>query len=222
MIDHLLALIAPHHCSGCTKIGTLLCDNCKYDITSEPFGACVACGKNLAGPSGICTACKVPYERAWCVGERQEALRRLIDAYKFYNAKAASRTLADLLDATLPELPASTVIVPVPTVSSHIRERGYDHMALIAKALARRRGLAVDFSLTRKTRTKQRDAGRRQRIKQAKEAFECRQSLAGHKTYLLIDDVVTTGSTVKYAAKTLRDAGAEHIWVVAISRQTLD
>ncbi len=222
MIDTILSFAAPHHCSGCGISGSLLCDNCKYDITSEPFVACVACGKQAPNASGLCGDCKVPYQRAWCVADRRDHLQRLIGNYKFTNAKAAYRPLADLIHTHLPELPSSTVIVPVPTVGSHIRQRGYDHMLLIARQLGRMRHLPVDTSLRRITNTKQRAAGARQRTAQAKVAFSCSRTLDPPLTYLLIDDVITTGATVKYAAQTLMDAGATTVWVVSISRQPID
>ena len=222
MIDDLLQIIAPHHCCGCDKTGTLLCDNCKYNIIDEPFTACLACGDSLAGISGICRSCRAPYTRAWCVGRRQEYLQRLIDTYKFTHAQAAYRPLTDLLDERLPVLPRNTVIVPIPTVASHVRQRGYDHMVLIARYLAKRRGLHAKHLLERATNTKQRDANARTRAAQAKSAFTCRQPLDSNTPYLIIDDVVTTGATVKYAAKTLRRAGARTVWVASMSYQALD
>ena len=144
MIDRVLSFIAPHHCSGCGFEGTLLCDNCKYDITSEPFSACVACGTGIANTHGVCSNCEVPYQRAWCVADRRDQLQRLIGNYKFTNARSAYYPLADLFDASLPQLPANVVIVPVPTVNSHIRQRGYDHMLLIARRFGRLRTLPID------------------------------------------------------------------------------
>ncbi len=222
MIDKLMSFVAPHHCSGCDIPGTLLCNNCKYDITSEPFSSCVACGKGVAGASGICGNCTVPYQRAWCVADRRDHLQRLIGNYKFTNARSAYVPLADLLHQHLPELPTNTIIVPVPTVSSHIRQRGYDHMFLITRRFGRKRGLPAITSLQRVTSTKQRSASAKQREKNAKAAFVCRRQLDADKIYILIDDVITTGSTVKYAAQALLDAGAGTVWVASISRQPLD
>jgi len=221
MVDKMLSLIAPHHCCGCDKIGSLLCDNCKYNITSESKMVCIACGR----PSGhmcLCNSCRVPYERAWVVGDRDGVLQRLVGLYKFERAKSAYKNLGDLLLNTLPELPANAVIVPVPTVAGHIRERGYDHMLLIAKYVAKARGVELKQLIKRKTNTKQRQATARQRTLQAKQAFVVNERVDTDKPYLLIDDVVTTGATVKYAAKALRDAGAKHVWLAVIARQVLD
>ena len=176
----------------------------------------------LAPTTGLCATCRVPYERAWCVANRREQLQKLIDDFKFRNARAAHYPLAGLLHYHLPELPQDTVIVPIPTVSSHIRQRGYDHMLLVARRLGRLRGLSVDTSLVRITNTTQRGVGAHERASQAKLAFACRRELNPDATYLLVDDVITSGATVKYAALTLLDAGARKVWVASISRQTLD
>ena len=220
MLDILLSFIAPHRCCGCDKIGSLLCDNCKYNISSESKMVCIVCHRPT-GSTWLCNACHMPYERVWVVGERNGVLQRLIGLYKFERAQSAYKSLGDLLLETLPELPANTVVVPVPTTSSRIRERGYDHMLLIAKYVARARGLKCEQLIYRKTNTKQRQATAKQRTVQAKQAFEVRSKIDGSIPYLLIDDVVTTGATIKYASQALRDAGAEHVWVAVVARQAL-
>ena len=221
MIDTLLSKVAPHLCCGCGKTGTILCDNCKYDINSDVYTQCLAC-RGPADETGVCHHCMMPYTRAWCVGERSGVLQRLVGDFKFQNIYAAYIPLAQLLDERISELPPNTIIVPIPTVGAHIRERGYDHTYLIAKWIAKRRGLKMQPLLIRVTSTKQRDAGRQQRIEQAKVAFGTSGAINKDAYYLVIDDVVTTGATMQYAAETLRQAGADRVWVAAIARQTLD
>jgi len=221
MIDTLLSYIAPHLCCGCRIEGTLLCDNCKYDIISESYVRCIACGIEMSGGQGVCSACRTAYSRAWCVGDRRESLHLLIEQYKFYRTRQACQPLAGLLDTVLPDLPRETVIVPIPTLRSHVRERGYDHMALVGKKLAQTRGLTTSSILERVTNTKQLGAGRKQRFEQAKRAFVCRELSQVERPYLIIDDVVTTGATLEFAAKTLKSAGAKTVWVATISRQPM-
>ena len=103
---------------------------------------CIVCHRPT-GSNWLCNTCHVPYERAWIVGERSGTLQRLVGLYKFERAKSGYKDLGDLILDILPELPLDTVIVPVPTVTGHIRERGYDHMLLIAKYVARSRGLTL-------------------------------------------------------------------------------
>lgn len=220
MIDKLLSFVAPHPCSGCQKPGSLLCSDCKYDIVSEPFGGCVVCGE--VSEAGICRRHGVSYETAWCVGERGGALQRLVGTYKFQNTRAAFWILANLLDERLPSFDDKVVIVPVPTVTAHVRERGYDHVGLIARRLAKLRGASVENLVARATKTIQRHAPKEVRKTQADRAFGLRAGVSPDKTYLILDDVITTGATVEAIARLLRRAGARRAWVAAVARQPLD
>ena len=181
----------------------------------------MVCGKN-AGKHGICRTCTVPYARAWCVGERSGVLRQVIDSYKFYNNYAAHQVLASLLSERIGKLPGDCIIVPIPTVPAHIRQRGYDHMLLVAKKLAKAQGLPFATPLFRETTTKQRGQDRNERQVQASRAFGVNGGLRKDAIYVLVDDVVTTGATLHFAAKALFDAGAETVWAAAIARQPLD
>ena len=218
MFEQLLSLVAPHLCISCGNLGSLLCDNCKYNIVSDPFIGCLNCGRP-SGVNGVCKSCKVPYSRAWCVGERTKELHELIDHYKFERARSADKELAALLAAITPVFPDNTVVIPVPTIHQHVRVRGYDHTYCLARHLASIKGIQVRRILRRKYQEMQRGASKRQRIEQAKRAFEVREVLDPNTPYLIIDDVVTTGSTLKYASKCLVEAGAQTIWVASIARQ---
>jgi ComF family protein len=168
----------------------------------------------------LCVDCDTVYEKAWFVDKREGLLQRLIGVYKFERAMSAYGDLGDLLMGILPDLPKNTVIVPIPTVASHIRERGYDHMLLIAQYVALRRGLVCNSLLSRKNTTKQRQSDAATREVQAREAFVLRSDVIDPDIpYLIIDDVVTTGATIKHAARILKKAGAKHIWVAFIARQ---
>ena len=220
MIDRLLSLIAPHHCCGCDKIGPLLCDYCKNNIIYETKMICVACHRPTAN-MWLCKKCRIPYSKAWAVGERSGVLQRLIGDYKFQRARIAYKDLGDLLLQSLPDLPPNTVIVPIPTVPSHIRERGYDHTLLIAKYVAKARGLELSKLLHRVTDTKQRQSSAAQREAQARQAFVSDSIVDRDRPYLLLDDVVTTGATIKYASKALAKAGARNVWVAVVAYQVL-
>jgi len=220
MFDKLLSTIAPHLCFSCGKTGSVLCDNCKYNIVSESYSGCLACGR-IAGSTGVCSNCQLPYIRAWCAGEREGVLQRIIGAYKFQNNYAAHQLLADILVERIGRLPTDTIIVPVPTVVSHIRERGYDHTLLLAKRMAHQLGVTYRTSLQRNGNAKQREASRAVRKQQAKQAFYVDGSVPP-VPHLLIDDIVTTGATVHYGALALKNAGASEVWVATIARQPLD
>ncbi len=218
MFDSVLKIAAPHYCYGCDKIGDVLCDNCKYDIISEPYTSCIVCTK----PSpikGVCMSCVVPYAQAWCVGAREGSLKRLINDFKFSHVRSASDTLVNVLDSSIPELPEETIVVSVPTIMPHIRRRGYDHAALLAKKFAKRRKLPYRKVLVRTTNTVQHGASKVDRIRQAAEAFRVRERLDDFPPVLLIDDIVTTGESLANAARLLKEAGAGTVFVGVIAKQ---
>lgn len=104
MIDTLLSTISPHLCYACGRIGAILCENCKYDISYDRFGECILCS-SVGEPRGICSTCKPCFSRAWCVGQRKGVLRKVIDDYKFENVMAAHVPLAALLSTVIGTLP---------------------------------------------------------------------------------------------------------------------
>lgn len=220
MINKLMQIIAPHYCYGCAKVGTVLCHECKYDISETSSDACLVCSRPAR--AGICNDCRSTYDRAWYVGDREGALRDLIDAFKFERVASASESLASLLDERLPVLPDGTIIVPVPTIASHIRQRGYDHTLRIARELARLRSLRVSPLLRHVGSNVQRGKSKRVRLEQAETSYHCPTSLNPDRTYLLIDDIVTTNATLRSCAAELRRAGARHVWVAVVARQALD
>lgn len=213
-------LLAPHYCCSCGTIGALLCEYCKYDIINEPFSQCIACLCPAGGSEQLCKNCPTPYTKAWCVGERSGSLEALINVYKFERARAAGDILAELACQILPDLPPDVVVVPVPTIASHVRIRGYGHTERIARRVAREKGLLYRSVLSRRANTVQQGSSRKKREKQASEAFSS-TSLNG-EVCLLVDDVYTTGATMKHAAKALLKAGASEVWSLAVSRQPIE
>lgn len=220
-IDTLLSYIAPHYCYGCGATGSLLCRSCLEAMKRHHCQVCVICGQPCAG-GNVCRRHALPYEALDCVLWRRGAVARLIDDYKFHRVRAASRVLARILDELLPEYEVSTVVVPVPTASANIRKRGYDHMLLVARQFARRRGLRVERPLVRQTNVTQHYArSAAERRKQAQQFFRARSARAD-VPYLILDDIFTTGSTIAAAAQTLQVAGARDIRVGIIARHGND
>lgn len=221
MIKAILDIIAPDYCYSCGKVGTLLCDSCAYNIVSEPFGRCVLCLLPVA-EDNLCSGCVTSVDKAWVVGEREGVLQRIVGDSKFSSNRRACVVQAQLLGRILPQLPADTIIVPIPTIWPHQRERGFGHAELIAKTLADMRDVEYSPLLIRATNTVQHGATRRQRIQQANHAYRCDQAIDAVAPILLVDDVCTTGSSLLAAAQVLRQAGVGTVWVAVATRQVLD
>ncbi len=213
-------LIAPHTCRGCGIIGSPLCHCCKNNIILEHQNICPNCKSE--NPTGICPKCSY-LPPIYTIADRDTTTGVLIHDLKYSSARAVAKILAGLADDILPNILGETTIVPLPTISQHIRERGFDHTMQIAKYLAKRRqNWIVRPIIERAHDTVQVGASESARLAQAKKAYKINPKYQIHKstTYLLFDDVWTTGASMKSAHKILTTAGANKIvmLILAISR----
>jgi len=115
-----------------------------------------------------------------------------------------------MLDDAVPD---DFVLAPLPTIARHVRERGFDHVGLIAKKMK----MPVARVLVRNKNTVQVGASREARKRQAGEAYRALEVDPDEK-YLLLDDVWTTGSSMMAAMQKMREAGAKKIGIVVIAR----
>ena len=189
-------LICPHFCMRCGQIGSLLCFCCKKYMKNQQ--------NRLILRSDLL-----------CVGERKGALKELIWAYKYRPIRAAGKVLAELLAEELPEM--NVVIVPLPTISKHVRERGFDHTLLLAKKLAKMRGWPIKRLLVRENQSVQVGASANQRREQVKNAYRVKGAVDSSKEYLLLDDVWTTGASMLAAKRVLEKAGAKKVKMAVIA-----
>lgn len=124
-------------------------------------------------------------------------------------------------------LPAD-VIIPVPLHRRRRRERGYNQSALLAQRLGWAIQISVRGDLLRRHRytTSQTRLNAQQRSLNVQGAFSCAQrdvakTIAGKKV-LLIDDVATTGATLRECAQALKDQGARSVWALTLARAAPD
>jgi len=220
-IDKILGVVAPHSCKGCGVSGSGLCTDCFANLVDTGYGRCIYCG-SLTSKDNLCSTCRStsPFKRAYVVGERDGALKRLVGDYKYNSERGNTRILADLVDATVPIPPDGTVVVPIPTISAHIRQRGFGHSELIARRFARGRHLKYDGRLLlRNTNSVQHGLSLQQRRQQAAQAFRVSKRRTMPDEILLIDDIYTTGATIAAASKLLLAAGVKTINVAVVARQ---
>lgn len=218
MLELLFRLIAPHRCCSCVQKGRLLCDNCKNNIISEPYEQCIFC--EVPSLNGVCSRCSRHYgvRQAWCLGERRDGLLSLGNQYKFECKREGGHVFTELLDAVLPILPRDMAVVSIPTSSRSVRERGFDCVGAVAKRLARCRGFQVATPLVRATDATLHFLDYAERVRLKDSLF----TLSGAKVpkkILLIDDIVTTGTTLSAAVRLLRQGGATDVYIAVWARQ---
>lgn len=213
--------LAPHSCRGCGRTGDVLCDCCKKNISLSIFKKCPNCGAEKS--SNFCQRC-AGFPTCFVLGKREGLLAILIHDFKYNSVRAIGLKLAELLASRLPDLPKNTVIVPLPTATHHIRERGFDHTFFIAKRIAKLKGVKVQKLFIRTANTVQVDADKSTRLVQAEHAFMIKPDtkISQTITYILFDDVWTTGASMKSALKKLREAGASSIIIALLATSSLD
>ncbi len=210
-----LDLLIPHYCQMCGALGGVICERCKNYNTLRI--------ERLDPDDSAELANDLNLQKFFAIGRYSGPLAKLVVLYKFHACRDLARPLAELLAGSLQQkqkLPNNAIIVPIPTVAKHIRQRGFDHARRLAIELAKVTNLKHQQILWRKTSTVQVGSRQEERINQAAEAFELSPhiKIKQDATYILLDDVCTTGATLSFAAQTLRLGGAKTIWVTCLAR----
>lgn len=160
------------------------------------------------------------FERAVVLGPYEDTLRQAIHVLKFRGCRRIGTLLGRLLGQTLRSaLEPVKLIVPVPLHPARQRQRGFNQSEWIAAGLAEELGRPwVGGVLRRTLPTRQQarlDAATRARNLGA--AFQCSGPLPEAACVAVVDDVLTTGSTVDACARVLRQAGARRVWAVTVA-----
>ena len=188
------SMIFVEHCAGCGARGRVLCRSCRFALLGPP----------VTTPSGVIAA--VPFR-----GRARDVLLGL----KYGNRRAVSRHLAGLL---VNRLLAGGVDVDVvtwaPTSRARRRRRGFDQAEMVARTVARQLGVPCSRLLHRLDGAHQTGLARADRLRGA--VFQARL-VAGRRRVLVVDDVVTTGATLRHAAAALADAGACAVTCAAVA-----
>jgi len=226
-------LLLPPVCIGCrTRILShgLLCGDCwtKIDFIAPPI--CARLGVPLPYDAGepclsAAAIAKPPvYDRARAAARYSATMRELIQSFKYRDRQEGLRLFARWLAKAGGELLADAdLIVPVPLYPSRLWWRRFNQSAMLAQALGRLSGVAVDcFTLARVRRTAtQVGLTAEQRRRNVAGAFKVTRAGADRvkgKKVVVVDDVITTGATAEACARALKRAGAARVDVLALAR----
>ena len=172
------------------------------------------------GRCALCRSGARGFDAAYCFGAYEGALRDLIHLFKYAKVQSLARPLTDLLAAALPLDERFDAIAPTPLHWRRRWRRGFNQADLLARNLARRTALPVLRAL-RRVRSTATQAGlsNSARRRNVDKAFQVRPGapIEG-KRILLIDDVMTTGSTASACALALKRAGAARVALLTVAR----
>jgi ComF family protein len=224
-----IGLLLPPTCLLCGapgEDGLDLCAGCAADLPRNA-PCCPRCALPLAAPlpaGTLCGACQrrpPPFERCIAPLRYQDPVPYLVAAAKFRGRLNAARLLGLLLARALEEgaIERPEVLIPVPLHRARLAERGYNQALEMARPVARALALPLDIACcTRAIATApQTGLDERARRRNIHGAFAALTPLPWGRVAVL-DDVVTTGSTVAELARVLRRAGANRVEVWAVAR----
>jgi ComF family protein len=214
----LLDLALPAACAGCSTEGAALCSACRRSLEARatlPAGI----------PIGLPAVVPMPLAQLeWCA-PFSGAVRTSLHQLKYAGERRVTEPLGAAMAARWRAAGAGgDLLVPVPVHAERARQRGYDQAVLLAREISVRLRMPWLAALQRTRRTApQFDLGRRARRANVAGAFAlsdpaCAARIAG-RWIVLVDDVVTTGSTLVACAEALYDAGAVAVSAVTVARE---
>ncbi|MDQ3246426.1 MAG: ComF family protein [Pseudomonadota bacterium] len=226
-IRWILNFALPPRCAGCGAIVEEVDSFCASCWTQIEFlrGGCVTCGRPLeatdAESCGACVAAAPRIARTRAAVVYDEIPRGVALKLKYGRKVALARTMARYMAPLLGELPEGSLIAPVPLHRRRLWERGFNQAAFVAVEISRKTGVPAENRLLERVKSTPPLKGMSlaQRRRTVAGAFRVRggTELRG-RTVVLVDDVLTTGSTADACAKALKKAGAERVELVSWAR----
>jgi len=196
--------------SSITKYNGPACEICSAPFSSEYSHLCGECGK------------RPPlFSRAICFGLYDGVLATAINVFKFQKIRRLYKPLGKLLLDL--DVKGTDAVIPVPLSAKGLRERGFNQSLLLSKFISDKTGITlIADGLVKNSEThSQIGLSAKERAANLRRAFGTRKSFTG-MSLLLVDDVMTTGTTVNECTKQLLKAGAEDVMVLALARARND
>ena len=221
-LKQLSQTLLPGSCLLCgADSGTqLLCAGCDADLPLAPQQHCPQCGEQTTHGErcGACLKDPPAFEHSYAIFCYEFPVDRIIHAYKYGHQLAVGNWAAEFIAQQVANN-TYDLLIPMPLHPDRLRQRGFNQSAEIARRIAHQTAQSLDIeSLTRCRATPpQAELPMKERTRNVRGAFECNTDLSG-KRVLLIDDVMTTGATLREASRILKLHGASYIDVAVLAR----
>lgn len=236
IIRWLVNFLLPVECAQCRRPLTddpvpFFCRLCWENLKRLTEPVCPRCGLPFAStitlthaPGHLCASCRLhppAYTRAWALYPYEPPLQDAIRLFKYHGKVVLAKHLGSLLEGCVGRLPPVDLLMPVPLHPDRLRDRGFNQALMLADRLNRRLKAPISYdNLVRCRATQpQTELTRKARMKNLRRTFALlHPEQVKDKRVLLIDDVMTTGTTVNECAKTLRKAGSAAVFVLTLAR----
>ena len=206
-----------------------LCGDCRKELLLGQPAVCRRCGRFARYPAAnFCEGCAAReplYDRGSAAVVYEGSARKILYGLKYGGKGYLAENIAAIMEPVLPAASSYDMIIPVPMHKSKKSERGYCQTTLISKHLAKKSGKPAETdNLVRIRRTESMSGLHRgNRAANVRGAFEVKDpgALAG-KRILLVDDLLTTGSTADECARILKKAGAASVQLAVFAATAPD
>lgn len=189
------------------------CVFCDKECVQDANGLCAECAASLRFCNTVPQIRGIDEIRSGVLYEG--GVQNGIYRFKYHNQRYLAPYLANFL--AVPNVWECEMIVPTPLSQARFLTRGYNQVALIAYELGKRTGIPVreDVLIRVKDTAPQYGLSLKERARNMRGAFQAHESCKG-KTVLLLDDIYTTGSTLRACAKALRDSGVKSVYALTV------
>lgn len=231
----ILDYIFPNRCQSCRAFvqdNASFCHDCWSDFHFIKEPHCIICSYQLqkthSVTNQICLSCmksRPSFDFARCLFKYDESNKKLIHNLKYYDNTSLAKPLAKMMISKyLEDIEDIDIIIPIPMHKFRRVRRLYNHAQLIAEEISHLIGIKTrsDIVLKVKNTKPQTFLSKENRIKNLAGSFAIsKDSNIKGKRILLIDDVMTTGSTAEAVSKLLKKEGAKTVILLCIARRML-
>jgi ComF family protein len=237
---NILDIIFPIRCVSCGCYDYWLCHDCTENILLKKEQTCPLCKKSITPNGETCFACRphTPLDGILVASfyrkdKEKTIIAKLVHYYKYRFVLGLKNPLGKILKKSLLEstLPLPDVIIPVPLHIRRLRWRGFNQSELLAHYLGKNILPNLEIPVlgnilirNRYTKPQMHIRNRQERLTNLKDAFIFNDNLFKNdiikeKNIFLVDDVITTGSTLIECAQVLKKAGAKKVYAIVLARQ---